>query len=276
VFGFLGPNGAGKTSTLRLLLGLLRATSGVVRVLGLDPASAAQGVRARLGVLLEHDGLYDRLTALGNLDYYARIFRVASPAARIEELLRGAGLWERRHDRVATWSKGMRQKLAVARTLLHRPPLVLLDEPFTGLDPVAAAELRDGITALAREHGTTVFLTSHDLGHVEKICAQVAVLKDGAVIAVGAPGELAARGSRDEIELRGAGVTEDLLAALQRDGIIDGFSLAGTTARMTCTSTRRGELSAQLQRRGVAIEELRTVRASLEETFLALMGKAAP
>src|SRR5262249_40887274 len=149
---------------------------------------------------------------------------VPARTARIEELLRACGLWDRRRDRVATWSKGMRQKLAVARALLHRPPVVLLDEPFTGLDPVAAAELRDSIAALARDHGTTVFLTTHDLGHVEKICARVAVLKDGAVIALGAPGELAAGASRDEVEVRGAGLTEELLAALQRDGVIAAFS----------------------------------------------------
>jgi ABC-2 type transport system ATP-binding protein len=276
VFGFLGPNGAGKTSTLRVLLGLLRASAGTVRVLGVDPAADARRVRAQVGVLLEHDGLYDRLTALANLEYHARIHHLgsAAAAARIEELLRACGLWDRRRDRVATWSKGMRQKLAVARALLHRPPLVLLDEPFSGLDPVAAVELRDSIAALARDQGTTIFLTTHDLGHVEKICATVAVLKAGRVIALGAPGELAATAARDEVEIRGAGLTEALLAALQRDGIIATFALADATARVTCAKAMRPRLGAELAQRGVMLEELHTVRASLEDAFLALMGEA--
>jgi ABC-2 type transport system ATP-binding protein len=270
----LGRNGAGKTSTLRVLLGLLRATAGTVRVLGVDPAADPRRVRGQVGVLLEHDGLYDRLTALANLEYHARIHHLGSAAApRIEELLRACGLWDRRRDRVATWSKGMRQKLAVARALLHRPPLVLLDEPFSGLDPVAAVELRDSIAALARD-GTTIFLTTHDLGHVEKICATVAVLKAGKVIALGAPGELAATAARDEVEIRGAGLTEAVLEALQRDGFIATFALADATARVTCAVAMRPRLGAELAQRGVVLEELHTVRASLEDAFLALMGEA--
>jgi len=278
VFGFLGPNGAGKTSTLRVLLGLVRTSAGATRVPGLDPIADAPRVRAQVGVLLENDGLYDRLTALANLDYHARIHHLPAPAraARIEQVLRACGLWDRRRDRVAIWSKGMRQKLAVARALLHRPPLVLLDEPFTGLDPVAAVELRDSIAALSRELGTTVFLTTHDLGHVEKVCASVAVLKDGSVIALGSPDELAARGSRDEVEIRGAGLTTELLAALQRDGVIATFSLTGASARVTCARLSRPQLGAELVRRGVEIEELRTVRASLEDAFLHLMERATP
>ncbi|HET9623403.1 MAG TPA: ABC transporter ATP-binding protein [Kofleriaceae bacterium] len=272
VFGFLGPNGAGKTSTLRILLGLLRASAGTARVLGLDPTGDAMRVRAQVGVLLEHDGLYDRLSALANLEYHARIHHLAAPAGRIEELLRRAGLWDRRRDRVTTWSKGMRQKLAVARALLHRPPLVLLDEPFSGLDPVAAAELRDHITGLARDQGTTVFLTTHDLGHVEKICQTVAVITAGEVVARGAPGELAAAAARDEVEIRGAGLSDAVLAALTASGVITSGAIADGVARVTCGKGARGQLAGELARHGVQIEELRTVRASLEDAFLALMG----
>ena len=276
VFGFLGPNGAGKTSTLRVLLGLVRASAGTARVLGLDPVTEAPRVRAQVGVLLENDGLYDRLTALANLEYHARIHHMAAPvrATRIEELLRACGLWDRRRDRVATWSKGMRQKLAVARALLHRPPLVLLDEPFTGLDPVAAVELRDSIAALSSELGTTVFLTTHDLQHVEKVCTRVAVLKEGSVIALGSPGELAAGGPRDEVEIRGTGLTAELLAALQRDGVIASFTLVGGGVRVICAKQQRAGLGGELARRGVTLEELHTVRASLEDAFLHLMERA--
>ena len=275
VFGFLGPNGAGKTSTLRVLLGLLRPSTGVVRVLGIDPTADGRRVRRQVGVLLEHDGLYDRLTAYDNLDYHARIHHLADAPPRIEQLLRACELWDRRRDRVATWSKGMRQKLAISRALLHRPALVLLDEPFSGLDPVAAAELRASIIALARDQGATVFLTTHDLGHVEKTCAEVAVLRAGAVIAVGAPGELAGGRALDEVEVSGPGLTDELLDGLQRDGVIASFTRTGAAARVRCAKDQRSRLGVELVQRGVALEELHTVRASLEDAFLALMQGAA-
>ena len=280
VFGYLGPNGAGKTTTIRVLLGLVRPDAGKVRVLGLDPRADGTRVRAELGVLLENDGLYDRLTAWQNLEFHARIRRVDGSlrAIRLEELLRACGLWERRDDRVATFSKGMRQKLAVARALLHRPRLVLLDEPFTGLDPLAAAELRASITALAREHGTTVLLTTHDLAHVEKACDRVAVLRDGRIVATGTIDELRAGGSDAEVAVSGAGLDETVLAAMRAEGIIAGYTLRPTvppSARVTCTRDRRAGLGAELVRRGVALEELTTVRASLEDTFLALVGSKA-
>jgi ABC-2 type transport system ATP-binding protein len=276
VFGYLGPNGAGKTTTLRVLLGLVRPDAGHVRVLGLDPRVEPARVRAELGVLLENDGLYDRLTAWHNLEFHARIRRLegAALARRVEELLRACGLWERRNDRVAVFSKGMRQKLAVARALLHRPRLVLLDEPFTGLDPVAASELRGSIVDLARGQGTTVLLTTHDLAHVEKCCDRIAVLRSGRVIAAGTLEEL--RGGRTDVEVAvaGDGLNEAVLAAMKEDGLVTSFSLdAPARARVTCSTGTRGRLGTELVRRGVALEELTTVRASLEETFLALVGK---
>jgi ABC-2 type transport system ATP-binding protein len=279
VFGFLGPNGAGKTTTLRILLGLLRPLGGSALVLGLDPAVDGMRVRGQVGVLLENDGLYDRLSAVDNLEYHGRIHHLARDVrkTRSEELLRSFDLWDRRDNRVNTWSKGMRQKLAIARTLLHRPPLLLLDEPFTGLDPVAAADLRTNIVNLAREDGATVFLTTHDLAHVEKSCTQVAVLKGGRVLAAGAPDELAAGRSAQEVAVAGSGLTDELLAAMKRDGLIQSFERATdasarpNAARVTCAPESRARLGTELMQRGVVLEELHTVRASLEDAFLSLM-----
>jgi ABC-2 type transport system ATP-binding protein len=276
VFGYLGANGAGKTTTLRVLLGLVRADAGHVRVLDLDPRVEGARVRAELGVLLENDGLYDRLTAWHNLEYHARIRRLegAALAKRLEELLRACGLWERRTDRVVSFSKGMRQKLAVARALLHRPRLVLLDEPFSGLDPVAASDLRSRIVDLAREQGTTVVLTTHDLAHVEKCCDRIAVLSAGRVLAAGTLEEL--RGGRSDVEIAiaGGGLDESVLAAMKAEGLVTSFTLQPEgRARVVCPRDARGRLGVELVRRGVALEELTTVRASLEETFLALVGK---
>ena len=278
VFGFLGQNGAGKTTTLRILLGLMTADSGSVEVLGLDPRRDPEGVRRSVGVLLENDGLYDRLSALANLEYHARIHRLPATAARarIEELLRASGLWERRADRVSTWSKGMRQKLAVARALLHRPRLLLLDEPFTGLDPVAAAALRADIMALAADQGVTILLTTHDLAHVEKACSEVAVIKGGRVIASGALDTLRGGNGEIEVEIAGAGIDSALLAALERDGVIASATVADARVRVRVTSERRARLGVELTARGVLLEELHTVRSTLEETFLSLIADEAP
>jgi ABC-2 type transport system ATP-binding protein len=277
VFGFLGPNGAGKTTTLRILLGLVRPDVGSVRVLGLDPAVAPREIRASTGVLLETDGLYDRLTAFDNLDYHARIHHLEGAArrSRIDELLQAFALHDRRREPVVGWSKGMRQKLAIARALLHRPRLLLLDEPFSGLDPGAAVELRTRIAALAHEEQVTVFLTTHDLVHVEKSCDRVAVLRAGAVIAEGTLEELSGARSGAEVLVRGAGLSLDVLEAMRCDGVLTSFTHEGETARVRCPAEARRDLGVELVRRGVRLEELRTVGGSLEETFLSLVSGGA-
>src|SRR5437868_2380625 len=147
VFGFLGPNGAGKTTTIRLLLGLIEPTSGKAEVLGFDTLTQGAEIRARSGALLEHSGLYERMSAEDNLRFYGRVARMPKEKLdeRIHQLLTHLGLWERRKEAVVKWSRGMKQKLAIARPLLHGPALVFLDEPTAGLDPVAAAGLRDDL-----------------------------------------------------------------------------------------------------------------------------------
>jgi ABC-2 type transport system ATP-binding protein len=172
VFGFLGPNGSGKTTTIRLLLGLLEPSAGQARVLGFDLRTQADEIRARTGALLEHSGLYERLSAEDNLEFYGRVWRLPDDARRKrrEELLGNLGLWDRRKEPVGTWSRGMKQKLAIARTLLHRPALIFLDEPTAGLDPIAAAALHKDLTALVVQERVTVFLTTHNLAEAEKLC----------------------------------------------------------------------------------------------------------
>src|SRR6478752_3016179 len=181
IFGFLGPNGAGKTTTIHLLLGLLEATSGEARVLGLDPRTQSEQIRTRSGALLEFSGLYERLTAEDNLDFYGRVWHMppGERQTRIKELLTHLSLYDRRKERVSTWSRGMKQKLAIARVLLHRPDLIFLDEPTAGLDPVAAAALRDDLEALVQREGTTVFLNTHNLPEAERLCQQVGVIREG-------------------------------------------------------------------------------------------------
>ena len=206
VFGFLGPNGADKTTTIRLLLSLIEPTSGSAEVLGFDTRTQGQEIRARCGALLEHSGLYERLSAEDNLRFYGRVARMAEPDLhkRMEELLSHMGLWDRRKEVVVKWSRGMKQKLAIARAVLHRPSLIFLDEPTAGLDPVAANGLRKDLAALASQQGATIFLTTHNMAEAEKLCNLVAVIREGKLLAVGNPAELRARvgqGSLEEVFL---------------------------------------------------------------------------
>lgn len=274
LFGFLGPNGAGKTTTIRAMLGMVLPDQGSVRVLGHDPASSGGVIRRQVGVLLESDGLYEGLSAEENLEYHARLHGMpdAVRRERITELLAGFGLVARRRETVRRWSRGMRQKLAIARALLHRPQLVLLDEPFAGLDPAAAVELRQALASMVAREGTTLFLTSHDLSHVEKICSAVAVIKAGRIIATGTPSSLL-QSSRDvEVEVRGAGLSGELLDDMTREGLLVSHSIEGTGARLVCSLQVRPRLVTELVRRGVAVEEARTRTSSLEEAFLELVG----
>jgi ABC-2 type transport system ATP-binding protein len=202
VFGFLGPNGAGKTTTIHLLLGLLAPTAGRAEVLGFETRQQGQAVRARTGVLLEHAGLYEQLSAEDNLEFYGRVARLPAGERRrrIEEALDDMDLWDRRHERVKQWSRGMKQRLAVARAMLHRPQLLFLDEPTVGLDVLAATALRDDLSALVARHGITVFLTTHNMPEAERLCDRVAVIRDGRLVDVGPPDELRAKAGRPNLE----------------------------------------------------------------------------
>src|SRR5690348_7584817 len=217
VFGFLGPNGAGKTTTIHLLLGLLEPTQGQARVLGFDTRTQPDEIRARSGALLEFAGLYERLSAEDNLDFYGRIYQMPAPdrRARSKELLTHLDLWERRKDQVGTWSRGMKQKLAVARALFHHPPLIFLDEPTAGLDPLAAAALRNDLARLVAREGLTVFLNTHNLAEAEKLCAQVGVIRQGKLLLVGSPDELRVREGGPHAEIVGQGFNDHILSLLR-------------------------------------------------------------
>ena len=204
VFGFLGPNGSGKTTTIHLLLGLLAPTAGRAEVLGLEVRGRGHGqaVRARTGALLEHSGLYEQLSAEDNLEFYGRVARLPAMERRhrIKEALDDMDLWDRRHERVKKWSRGMKQRLAVARAMLHRPLLLFLDEPTAGLDVLAAKALRDDLSAPVERHGLTVFLTTHNMPEAERLCSQVAVIRDGRLVDVGPPEELRAKAGQPNLE----------------------------------------------------------------------------
>jgi ABC-2 type transport system ATP-binding protein len=174
VFGFLGPNGAGKTTTVRILATLIGPTSGTARVAGYSIEDEQQEIRRHVGILTESPGMYDRLSAQRNLEIYAALYEVSDVEGQVEKYLRMLGLWERRHDAAGTFSKGMKQKLAVARALLHEPQVLFLDEPTAGLDPEASRLVRDFVSEL-RAEGRTIFLTTHNLDEAERLCDRIAV-----------------------------------------------------------------------------------------------------
>ena len=274
VFGFLGPNGSGKTTTIRLLLGLLEPTSGRAVVLGQDTLKGADQIRAQSGALLEHTGLYERLSAEDNLDFYGRIWRLppGERKDRIRELLTNLGLWERRKETVGTWSRGMKQKLAVARVLLHQPKLIFLDEPTAGLDPLAAAALREDLENLVRMQGVTVFLTTHNLPEAEKLCQQVAVIREGRLLMTGAPDELRARTGRPRLEVVGRGITQAVIDGLRQRPEVAGVAQNNSHLEVELTGMPdTSPLVAYLVANGVEIEEVRKGKASLEDAFLSLM-----
>jgi len=176
VFGFLGPNGAGKTTTVRLLTSLIGPTSGTARVNGYAIGTDDTNIRRSVGVLTETPGMYDNLSAERNLQIYASLYEVKDSQGQVEKYLRMLGLWERRSDPAGTFSKGMKQKLAIARALLHEPQTVFLDEPTSALDPESAHLVRDFILEIKKE-GRTIFLCTHNLDEADRLCDRIGVFK---------------------------------------------------------------------------------------------------
>lgn len=274
VFGFLGPNGSGKTTTINLLLGLLEPTAGQAEVLGFNTRTQGDEVRSRTGALLEHHGLYEQMSAEENLEFYGRIWRMpaAERKARIEELLIQMGMWERRSERVGKLSRGMKQKLAIARALIHRPPLVFLDEPTAGLDVTSATALRDDLATLATREGVTVFLTTHNMAEAERLCGRVAVIRQGKLVAVGHPDELRARAGGPHVEVVGGGFSENVLNLLRAQPEVSTVEMQNSHLSIHLREKMDvAPLVNLIVSEGVRVEEVRKGKASLEEVFLTLM-----
>ena len=275
LFGLLGPNGAGKTTTIKILTTLLLPTSGRARVLGFDPARQPGDIRRRIGHVFGGDrGLYDRLSALDNLRYFADLYRVPvrEKRHRIAELLDLVGLTGRERERVETYSRGMRQRLHIARGLLHDPEILFLDEPTIGLDPVGAREVRETVANL-RDQGKTVLLTTHYMYEADELCQRIAVIAGGVFVATGTPAELKARVlDRTVIEIETFGIEERILERLRA---VPGVAAVTTETRdqseMVLVQSRVGAELVQVLLReldGATLGKVITREPTLEDAYV--------
>jgi ABC-2 type transport system ATP-binding protein len=279
VFGFLGPNGAGKTTTIRLLNDVLHASAGRATVLGLDVATQGPEIRRRTGVLTETPSVYEALTARENLAFYGDLYGVPAGelARRCDEMLSDLGLGDRADDRVGTYSKGMHQRLAIARALLHRPALVFLDEPTAGLDPAAARLVTDMIQELSHREGRTIFMCTHNLAEAQRLCDRVGVMDRGRLRAVGTPKELAAQlwhGLWVEIDLHGEAAEAATAAVAALPFASDHRAENGKLLVEIESEERVPDLVAALAAAGARIYGVAPQQHTLEEIYFRIQDDA--
>ena len=274
IFGYLGPNGAGKTTTIRIILGLLAATSGKVTLLGQDVR--IDNVRKKIGFVLEADGLYDNLTAAENLLYYARLYDIPQPAQKVITVLKQVGLAERARDKVGAYSKGMRQRLALARAIAPDPEVLVLDEPTAGVDPTGQIEIRQLMLDMIHHGGKTILLSSHNLDEVQRICNRIALIHQGQIRLYGELEQFKREMGQGGLVIETAETvppaTLDELQKLpdvsvreQKDGVL------------TLNVGKNVEVSGiitLLASRGVKIEQIKKQEASLEDMYTTIVKES--
>jgi ABC-2 type transport system ATP-binding protein len=273
VFGFLGPNGAGKTTTVRMLCSLIAPTSGQAWIGKNQLGKDDQQIRRMVGILTETPGMYERLSAEKNLSIFGRLYEVANVSGQVEKYLRMLGLWERRFDPVGSFSKGMRQKLAIARALLHEPRVLFLDEPTSGLDPEASHLVRDFIEQL-KNSGVTIFLCTHNLDEADRLCQRIGIFKTS-LIAVDSPENLRKTlfGRRIVIHLR---ASDPRLVDLTRS-LPFVKDVEAVDAKLIVNLDKPEEENPVLIRRlveaGAQIQFVGELRHSLEDIYLQVIQK---
>ena len=274
VLGLLGPNGAGKTTTVRLLAALIAPSEGHAWVDGLDVREEPEEIRRRIGILTETPGLYDKLSAERNLDYFGRLYRLpeAIRHERIQHWMRLLGIWERRTEPAGTFSKGMRQKLAIARALLHEPRVLFLDEPTAGLDPEAAFIVREAIEALSGE-GRTIVLCTHNLDEADRLSDRIAFLRT-TLLRIDSPSRLRGSLGGGTIAIRLESASPSVVAAVRalppvRDVTegSGGLSVAVQDAERDAPAVVRAIVEA-----GGSVVEVRPAAATLEQVYFDVMG----
>ncbi|OGO04131.1 MAG: hypothetical protein A2Y73_05445 [Chloroflexi bacterium RBG_13_56_8] len=276
VYGFLGPNGAGKTTTIRLLTGLIRPTSGSAAMEGLDVSRNPLEIKARVGVVPERSNLYGELSARDNLIFVAKLYGLSRKEwrPRAEELLAQFGLSDRAHSLFGALSGGMKRRLTIAAALVHRPSILFLDEPTTGLDVHAARSLRQTISRL-HASGVTIFLTTHLIAEAEPLCDRVGIVVKGKLVAEDTPAALCERCLEERrLELDVASPTDALMSALRRSPEVTALSREGDTLRLSVRSVDAvlPDVVAAAREGGAEIQAVRTVVPTLEDAFVRLTG----
>jgi len=276
IFGYLGPNGAGKTTTIRILLGLFRADSGKMDILGQDIGLSQ--IRRKIGFVLDLDGLYENMTAEQNMIFYSQIYGLSDTGERIRKLLRMMNLENRSGDKVGAYSSGMRQRLALARSLVHDPEVLILDEPTAGVDPSGQIEIRQIMLDIVRNENKTIFLSSHNLDEVQRICNRIALIDRGEIKLYGELENLRRKmGSGVVIIETAQDIPELLLAELKN---LSNFGLKEKNERTLVLSPREGteisDIISFLASRGVRIDEAVKKEASLEEMYAAILKEVEP
>jgi ABC-2 type transport system ATP-binding protein len=272
VFGFLGPNGAGKTTTVRMLCALIAPTTGRAWVNNYEVGRQNQEIRASVGILTEQPGMYDRLSAEKNLTIYAKLYGVVDVPGQVEKYLHMLGLWERRKDPAGSFSKGMKQKLAIARAMLHEPATLFLDEPTAGLDPEASKLVRDFIDELKTE-GRTIFLCTHNLDEADRLCNRIGVFKQR-LIQVDTPGRMKTAVFGRQVEFRIKPTDLQLAEAIKRFTFIRSTQVED--ARLILGLDNPEESNPQIVKAlvdaGAEVQFVSEVRHSLEDVYLSLIN----
>ncbi len=271
VLGLLGPNGAGKTTTVRMLACLISVAAGEATVCGFRVGEEDDQIRKRVGVLTEVPGLYENLSAEANLRFYADLYGIRNGAAAVEKYLRMLDLWERRGEKVSGFSKGMKQKVAIARALVHEPDLLFLDEPTSGLDPEMTKVVRDFIERLHQE-GRTILICTHNLDEAERLCDRVAVLRSR-LVALDRPAALRARLYGRNTEVRLARIDDRMTAAVRALDFVRGVRVEDETLIVSLDDpvTQNPALIRELVRSGGEVIAVREQEHSLEEIYLKLL-----
>jgi len=277
IFGLLGPNGAGKTTTIRILASLIQPSEGEAYVGGLSVRDDALRVRETIGILTESPSLYERLSARENLEFFAKAYGVDEPqtrGARIRELMEFFDLWDRRGDRAGTFSKGMKQKLAIARALVHQPGILYLDEPTSGLDPKSAKDIRDLMERLSQMEGQTILLSTHRLEDAERLCDRVMIINRGAAVSVASPRELRQRATGAHVVNVGLReVTETLREAAEAAEGVKAIEVKDGALSVTLASEGYTPILVRgLVEAGGSIMHVVPQEVSLEEAYLKVIG----
>lgn len=275
IYGFLGPNGAGKTTTIMMLLGLTKPTAGRIKLFGKDVSQDYFNIKRRVGVLSEFQYLYDDMTAVEYLRFFGELYGVEDVDTRIKEVLSLVNLYDRRNELLGGYSKGMKQKFGLARTLLHKPDILILDEPVSSLDPHGIKEVRD-ILLEENKNGTTMFISSHILSEIERTCDRVAIIHKGRLVAQDTMDDLRRRLTEEvEVYITVEGLTDNIVNALKELAFVRSLTVDGQTITIKMDADRdyRGELSRKVVDNGGVVLDLRRHEMTLEEAFVTITEK---